>query len=388
MRLKLRLIPGASRLVFLGLIFFAGCATVPAPPAGRVVEAPSPEPTAAPTPEPAGWSLVAGGDVLPACWLDPYLRENGQDYPYTLLAPHFQSADIGLVNLECPLSNRGRPVRKKKFTFCGRPEAAAALLQAGITVVALANNHILDYGPKALQDTLDALDAAGVAHAGAGANLPQARRPAALAVAGGRQIAVLSYSLTYPAEFWAGAKKSGTALARLGEVEADVRSATAWADAVVVCFHWGGELETEPKSYQVLYGRAAIDAGAKVVLGSHPHVLQGVEWYHNGVIFYSLGNLAFGGGRSRRTVDSMLVKVELDASGASLSAYALALSVDNLATRFVPTPLAGSEADAVYCRVRKLSQAWGTRFEPDPSGWMRLWPPVPQRLLPAETPQK
>lgn len=385
MRPPIYSISGSRLLLFLGLTLFAGCATLPAPPAGQVAAIPNPEPTAAPTPEPTGWSLVAGGDVLPACWLDPYLQDKGQDYPYTLLAPHFQNADIGLVNLECPLSNRGRPVRKKKFTFCGQPEAAAALLRAGITVVALANNHILDYGPKALQDTLDALDAAGVAHAGAGADKHRARQPAILTVPGDRQVAVLSYSLTYPSEFWAGSRKSGTALARLGEVEADIRSATAWAKVVVVCFHWGGELETEPKPYQTLYGRAAIDAGARIVLGSHPHVLQGVEWYRGGVIFYSLGNLAFGGGRSRRTVDSMLAKIEVDASGASLTAYALALSVDNLATRFVPTPLAGSEAELVYRQVLRLSRAWGTRLEPDPSGWMRLWPAAPQNP-PEETP--
>ena len=369
--------------LLLGALFAAGCATIPAPPAGRPEPPPAPAASPAPTPSPApaGWSLVAGGDVLPGCWLDPYLRQEGQDYPYTLLAPHFLSADIGLVNLECPLSLRGRPFRNKKFKFRGHPDAAGALLRAGITVVALANNHILDYGPDALQDTLEALDAAGVAHAGAGANIREARRPAGLKIAGERTVAVLSYSLTYPSEFWAGSRKPGTALARPAEVEADIRSATAWADAVVVCFHWGGELETQPKPYQLQYGRAAIDAGARVVLGSHPHVLQGVEWYRDGVIYYSLGNLAFGGGRSRRAVDSMLAKIEVDASGASLSAWVLALSVDNLATDFLPTPLAGPEAESIHQQVRELSRAWGTRVEHDPSGWVRLLPPEPPAPL-------
>jgi hypothetical protein len=379
MRLKSFLIRSPFLFVFLGPLLLAGCATVSTPPVdrGAPLAAASPEPTPAPTPEPTGWSLVAGGDVLPACWLDPYLAQSGQDYPYALLAPHFLTADIGLVNLECPLSDRGKPFRNKKYKFRGQPDAAGALRRAGITVVALANNHILDYGPDALQDTLEALDTTGVAHAGAGADVHQARQPAVLKVAGNRTVAVLSYSLTYPSEFWAGSRKPGTALARLGEVEADVRSATAWADAVVVCFHWGGELQTEPRPYQIQYGRAAIDAGARIVLGSHPHILQGVEWYRGGVIYYSLGNLAFGGGRSGRAVDSILAKIQVDASGASLSAWALALSVDNLATRFVPTPLAGPEADAVYQQVRRLSRAWGTRLEPDPSGWVRLLPPEP-----------
>ncbi|MEW6517210.1 MAG: CapA family protein [candidate division FCPU426 bacterium] len=372
-------------VIFGGLLQLVGCASVPAPlslpaaplsSAGTMPES-TPEPTSTPAPEPTSWTLVAGGDVLPACWLDPYLEQNGQDYPYEFLSPYFQSADIGLVNLECPLSTRGRPFRNKKFTFHGKPEAASALRRAGITAVSLANNHILDFGPEALQDTLEALDAAEIAHAGAGPDLRAAHRAAAVHLAGNRTLAILSYSLTYPSEFWAGARKPGTALARFPLVEADIRSATAWADEVVVCFHWGGELEPDPKSYQIQYGHAAIDAGARIVLGSHPHILQGVEWYRGGVIFYSLGNLVFGGGRSAKAVDSILAKTQVESAGSSLSAWALALSVDNLSTRFMPRPLNGSRAERIYQHLQHLSSQWGTRFQEDDSGWVRILPPEP-----------
>ncbi len=338
--------------------------------------APAPSPTPSPATTPREFTLVAGGDVLPGCWLDSYLESHGQDYPYTAIAPIFQSASIGLVNLECPLSRRGLRYRKKKFTFRAKPAAAAALYRAGINAVSLANNHMMDFGPTALFDTLDALDQAGVASAGAGANLSEARRPACIYLPGGGFIALLSYSLTYPSAFWATAKRPGTALARIPYLQEDVSSAAAWADLVVVCFHWSGELLTHPRAYQMQYGRTAIDAGAKLVIGTHPHILQGMEWYHNGLIVYSLGNLAFGGGRSRRAVHSALVKISFDKTENLLAAWTLPLTVDNLATRFVPAPLSGPPAEVVFQMLRRRSQAWDTRFLLEDSGWARILPPL------------
>ncbi len=360
-----------------------GCARLPAKPAPQNESpaalksfTPAPSPTPALTETLREFTLVAGGDVLPGCWLNSYLERHGDDYPYTAIAPIFQAANIGLVNLECPLSHRGLRYRKKKFTFRAKPTAAAALYRAGINAVSLANNHMLDFGPTALFDTIEALDQAGVACAGAGANLPEARRPACIYLPGCGFIAMLSYSLTYPSAFWATANRPGTALARIPYLQEDVSSAAAWADLVVVCFHWSGELVTHPRAYQLQYGHAAIDAGAKLVIGTHPHILQGMEWYHNGLIVYSLGNLAFGGGRSRRAIHSALVKITFDKAGNLQAAWTLPLTVDNLATQFVPAPLSGSPAEVVFQKLRHRSQAWGTRFLVETSGWARILPPV------------
>jgi poly-gamma-glutamate synthesis protein (capsule biosynthesis protein) len=249
------------------------------------------------------------------------------------------------------------------------------LLRAGITVVSLANNHILDYGPAALADTLKALDAAGVAHAGAGNNLASSRKPAIVTLPTGQTLAVLSYSLTYPAAYWASPNKPGTAPGDIGLVQADVTSACAWATAVVVCFHWGGELIPEPRPYQTDLGHAAIDAGAALVVGTHPHILQGVEWYHEGVILYSLGNLAFGGGQSRRAVQSALFKVIFSPEGDIASVQARGLSVDNLRTHFQPVPLSGSENLLLVQTLSRLSQPWGTRVSLAKDDWATLEPP-------------
>jgi len=368
------------RLTAVYILLLGGCSLLPSKPTPQQespasLSSPMPAPSLTPAPTPSEFTLVAGGDVLPGCWLDSYLERHGHDYPYTAIAPIFQSANIGLVNLECPLSRRGLRYRKKKFTFRAHPAAAAALFRAGINAVSLANNHMLDFGPTALFDTREALDQAGVAYAGAGANLSEARRPAGIYIPGGGFVALLSYSLTYPSAFWATTKSPGTALARMPYLQADVSAAAAWADLVVVCFHWSGELVTHPRAYQLQYGHAAIDAGAQLVIGTHPHILQGMEWYNNGLIVYSLGNLAFGGGRSRRAIHSALVKISFDKAGNLLAAWTMPLTVDNLATQFVPAPLSGPPAEVVLQMLRRRSQAWGTRFLMEDSGWARILRP-------------
>ncbi|NTV52434.1 MAG: CapA family protein, partial [Candidatus Firestonebacteria bacterium] len=289
--------------------------------------------------------------------------------------PFFRKADVGLVNLESPISARGKVIKGKKFTFRSQPSAAPALHRAGITAVSLANNHILDYGPPALADTLQALDAAGVAHAGAGKNLAASRRPAVITLPGGQIMAILSFSLTFPESYWATGAKPGTTPGDISLVQADVNSANAWATVVVVCFHWGGELISEPRPYQIDLGHAAIDAGAALVVGTHPHILQGVEWYHAGVILYSLGNLAFGGGQSRDAVQSALVQVVFSSSGEAESVRARGLSVDNLRTRFQPTPLTGVENLAWLQTFGALSRAWGTKIALAEDAWADLSPP-------------
>jgi poly-gamma-glutamate capsule biosynthesis protein CapA/YwtB (metallophosphatase superfamily) len=359
--------------LLVSLLLWSGCASVT--PLATTVEQVQPTVVPTPSPTPAPLLLVTGGDVLPACFLDPYLKQKGHAYPYQKIAPYFQDADIGLVNLECPLSLRGQRYRKKKFTFRAHPDAVQGLKQAGITAVSLGNNHIMDYGADALYDTLETLEQAEIAFAGGGKNLTAARAPARLSFSNNRTVALLSYTMTYPAAFWAGRKKPGTAFARLPMLEADITSATAWANWVIVSFHWGGELKHYPKSYQKQFGRAAIDYGADVVVGTHPHVLQGFEWYKKRLILYSLGNLAFGGGRSRRATESALVKIYFHDHNKSLTAYTLPLNVNNTATHFIPTPLPGEKGKEIFQALETYSRAWGTRIQVNDSGWGQLLAP-------------
>ena len=281
-------------------------------------------------------TLVAAGDLLLGGSAAPTVRQHGFDYPYRDVANIFHSADIAMANLEAPLTRQAEPVEDKSYTFKVDPEAAAGMQRAGLTILTLANNHIGDFGPDGVTDTIAALRPYGLRYVGAGANLQQARRPTALATKHG-SVGFLAYSNTFPKSFYAKADRPGTAPGYAEFISKDVRRLREFVDYVVVSFHWGAELMTEPKDYQQRLARLAIDSGAQVVIGHHPHVLQGVELYNGGVIYYSLGNFAFGS-YSRNAQLGGLARVTL-ADGGVQSAEILPLNVANHEVAFKPRPL-------------------------------------------------
>lgn len=371
----------------LGIFFIgglAGCAGLPSRPPFEKTELPAGAPNSVAVSSTrtlttvsraeSTLTLVAGGDVLPGGWLEPYFKQHGEAYPYKNLAPVFKQADLGLVNLECPISTRGKAQQGKQFTFRARPETAPALLAAGINAVSLANNHILDYGPSALADTLETLKKTGIFFSGAGPSLSAALAPCRIEIPHTPRVALFSFSLTYPESFWAGVKKPGTAPALLADMQKQLSLARNWAQIILVCFHWGGELVPEPRAYQVQFGHAAIDAGASIVIGTHPHILQGVERYHSGLIFYSLGNLVFGGGKSKNAVDSALIAVSFSATGNWTSARILPLSVDNEATRFQPVQARGAQADRILNALLLRAPGLDLRLMTLPDGWAEILP--------------
>lgn len=245
-------------------------------------------------------TLAAAGDVMLARSAGARILADGPEVPFAGVEETLRGADIAVVNLECAISDGGEPA-PKAYTFRAPPAAADALAAGGIDMVSLANNHSLDYGPGGLADTLANLDARGIAHAGAGANATAARAPVVV-VANGLRVAFLSY-VDVPVEYggfdthrWeATAVGPGVAWLNVEQVQEDVASARRLADLVVVMMHFGFEGRSTPSETQRAQARAAIDAGAALVLGHHPHVLQPVEWYGNGLIVYSLGNFVFDG---------------------------------------------------------------------------------------------
>jgi len=215
------------------------------------------------------------------------------------LATLLRSADLTIGNLESAVSERGSP-EAKGYTFRAPPLALAALTAAGFDVVSLANNHSLDYGAAALGDTQSHLRAAGIESVGAGSNIADALS-AVVVERGGYQIAFVGL-LDAPAEgsfsranWEAGSASAGVAWADEESVRLAVRNAAESADFVVAMLHFGIEFSGTPSATQRALARAAIDAGADVVVGSHPHVLQEVEEYGGGLIAYSLGNFVFDG---------------------------------------------------------------------------------------------
>lgn len=311
---------------------------------------------AAETPDPASAAplrVVAVGDIMLDGTARPVLSQNGYDYPFVRVKPLLAGAAVVFGNLEGPLTDRGTPEPNKTYIFRTPPAPASrALRNAGFNVVSLANNHTMDFGPDGLAQTIEALDAAGIAHAGAGRDLAAARRPV-LIEAAGKRIAILAYSVTLPESYYAEADKPGTAFAHETQVRADIAAARRQADIVLVSFHWGQEGKTALRDYQTLLGHAAIDAGAAAVIGHHPHILQGVERYRDGVILYSLGNFTFGSYSKDARVSAV---AELEFDGSRVRTLRLTpINVNNFEIEFQPVPLEGDAANRVVDPLIELS---------------------------------
>ena len=338
--------------VLTALLMLGACATQPLPPA-HLPTPPVEPPAVTAIPVPAALKIIAVGDIMLDGTARPVLSENGYDHPFVQMRKYFDGAHVVFGNLEGPLTTRGKPEQEKTYVFRSPPDKVGqALKNAGFNVVSLANNHTLDYGAEGLAETLQALDTVGIAYAGAGMNLQDARRPVILQAAG-KRVALLAYSLTLPENFYAGRNTPGTAFGHEAFVRADVEAARRQADVVVVSFHWGQEGKTTLREYQTRLGRLAIDAGAVAVIGHHPHILQGIERYKDGVILYSLGNFTFGSYSNQAKVSAV---AELTFEGVRLATLRLyPINVNNFEVVFQPQPLTGSAAASVVETLRTLS---------------------------------
>lgn len=226
------------------------------------------------------------------------------------VAPYFLKSDVNFCNLEAPISDKGRPASGRAAAFRSYPGMEDILKKAGISFVALANNHTQDYGWEALKDTIERLDKVGIAHSGAGKNIMEARKPAIVQV-GGMTIGLLSYTanVNTPMGFKASPDREGLNPMRISpfflpdhvneeDIETmreDVAKWTKETDFLAVSCHWGlseGGTHTVTRHQEVI-AHHAVDAGADMVIGHHSHALQAVEIYKGKAILYSLGNFVF-----------------------------------------------------------------------------------------------
>ncbi len=244
---------------------------------------------------------MAVGDVMLARTVGERVLAEGPETVFAGVLATLAQADLLAANLECVISDRGAPV-DKAYVFRAPPQALAALAHAGVDVLSLANNHAFDYGVDALADMLPGLRAEGIVTVGAGADAEAAHAPV-IVERNGLRIAFLAY-VDVPVEgrtgfdtrSWvAGTDQPGLAWAEPESIAFDVAAAGLRADVVIVLMHFGLENRRDVTASQQALARGAIDAGADLVLGAHPHVLQPVEEYNGGVIAYSLGNFVFDG---------------------------------------------------------------------------------------------
>lgn len=241
--------------------------------------------------------LFAGDVYLSDHVLEAYDAAGGidgvlsQDYQAEI-----QEADFFMTNEEFPFSTRGTPAPDKQFTFRVHPEKVKLMQEMGIDLVTLANNHALDYGRDAMLDTIDTLDHAGIRHVGAGKNLAEARKPDVVEL-NGRTFAFIGATRVYPEADWAASTDSAGMFSAYdggAQLAEEVKAAKQQADYVIAYVHWGIEREETPNEVQKSIAHRLVDAGADLVVGAHPHVLQGIEYYQGVPIAYSLGNFVFG----------------------------------------------------------------------------------------------
>ena len=261
------------------------------------------------------WTLLAGGDVL----MD---RSEAADIdPFTGIEPALASADIALVNVEMVISQRGEPVEDKEFTFRAPPSAASRIAAAGIDVANLANNHAADFGPEALLDTVDLLEAEGVIAIGAGATSADAYRHRIIEVRPGVRVAFVGASMVVPLGFAATGTRPGIASAyQQDRVLASVRAAASEAGVVIAVVHWGVERRTCPDARQRDFAFQLLQHGADAVVGQHPHVLQPVVLDDGKLVAYSLGNFVWHY-RSGITGDTGVLQIDFD--GAEIVGWSL-----------------------------------------------------------------
>jgi poly-gamma-glutamate synthesis protein (capsule biosynthesis protein) len=267
-----------------------------------------------------------------------------------------READLFVLNLECCVSERGEPWPdpRKPFFFRAPPVAVEALSLLGVDCVTLANNHALDYGPDALLDTVELLNAAGIATVGAGADLEQARAPVVLEAAGLR-LAVVGVG-DHPEEYAAGPERPGIAFARLDGRSpnwlVDVVAGTE-ADAVLVTPHWGPNMATRPCPGIRRAAAGLLQAGATLVAGHSAHIFHGVE----GPVLYDLGDFVddYATDPVLRNDLGLLVLATLDAKG-PVRIDAVPLKLGYAHTRLAE----GEDAAWIRSRFRRACAELGT----------------------------
>lgn len=299
------------RILFVGALLAVAPLTVPGVPE-RILEymRPAPPPQA---------SIVFVGDIMLSRTVAKKMWEKGADFPFASSTNIIRGADIAFGNLETTITE-GDPVEAFEMRFRADAHAGSALKDAGFDILSLANNHTFDFGERGLLDTLTALDTVGIVHVGAGRDDVEAGQPMFVSV-NGIQFAFLAYTDGHFSGREAGAERPGAAFMRPERMKVAVEGAKTFADIVIVSMHSGDEYELEPNENQKAFARAAIDAGADIVVGHHPHVVQSAEIYQGKPIYYSLGNFVFDQMWSEETRSGLVLEVVFDKEGILETSY-------------------------------------------------------------------
>ena len=281
---------------------------------------------------------------------DSVFKEKGNDYKYFFknVKHIFDTDDLTIVNLETPLTNATKKA-SKQFAFKGKPEYTQILKEGSIEAVNLANNHTYDYLHQGMKDTVAALSKANIEFFGEGNK--------SIKEVKGIKIGNLGY------KGW-----NNSASVKAG-IKKDIQNMKKSADLVFVSFHWGEEGVNYPNGIQKDLGKFSIDSGADLVIGHHPHVIQGIEEYKNKKIIYSLGNFSFGGNRNPSDKDTFIYqesflfnhKKELVSSRSGVIPATVS-SVD-FRNDYCPTPQIGQRGSKILKRLKTYSKGFQKPYQ-------------------------
>ncbi len=287
-------------------------------------------------------------EVMPGKSFIDVLEKNNNsfEYPFKNTTKWFHQDDLTIVNFEGTLTEAQVPAQKK-WRFKGPQEYVNILNKADIEAVNLANNHSYDYLKEGYKDTIATLDSAGVGVFGNGEVFTKEIR--------GIKVTLLGYQAFSQSEVI------------FKKVQQDLEKARKNGAKVIICsFHWGVEYQNTPTKFQQRLGRHAIDAGADLVIGHHPHILQGIEEYKGRYIAYSLGNFVFGGNelltdQKHRDIDTILLQQEIElvdkaVARIKLTVVPFQISGDKEFNNYQPVQMAGAEAIRIRDKLLKISE--------------------------------
>jgi gamma-polyglutamate biosynthesis protein CapA len=233
------------------------------------------------------------GDILLDRGVEVMIQRYGPSYPYEKISKVLKQSDITVGNLEGPITESSTPALKKNnLIFRGDLLNLPYLYNAGFSLFNLANNHVMDYGPKGLCDTIELLNKAGINTFGAGYNKEKAEKPIYIHK-NGIIIGFLGFSAFPPEGYFYFENRPDVAHLNEDRLRSIISHSKKECNVLVVIFHWGKEFDFYPSEHQKTVAHMACESGADIVIGHHPHVLQGIEKYKGKYIFYSLGNFVF-----------------------------------------------------------------------------------------------
>ncbi|MBI5879183.1 MAG: CapA family protein [Chloroflexi bacterium] len=315
--------------------------------------------------------LVFVGDVMLGRGVAPVRRALGNGYPLAQVAPFMRGSDLAFANLESPLTRQS--FFRGGYNLRAEPAAVESLSLAGFDWVSVANNHSGDHGRAGLSDTLATLRGRGIAWAGGGDDEAQARKPAVKLV-NGLRIALLAYDGLH-ATIEASGNLAGSQWLTLPRAAADIKQArAAGADIVIVAVHWGVEYQAGASAEQKRSARALAAAGADLIIGSHPHVVEPLEWLaqpdgRTALAAYSLGNFLFDQQFSTAVQEGVILRVVVDKQG--VAALNLVPTRNRNGQIAVQTPAAAADELRRLLPAGALPAAWQRSATADSDG--RTW---------------